>query len=306
MSYESPSSILYDVRGIEMAVSGGIAVPVSTSALLFAGMTTTGTASYLKTETDGTLWVTGSFSTTLAGVTTVTGTVAIQGLTNVSGALPVFISASNTLTVTGTITVGNQPTVNQGNSGSFQQSWKVVLTDGTQVLGTGSTAPFWITGSVAATIPGTVTVTGSVSVLNTVTVQGTVTSNQGNSGSIAQSWYTTLTDGTKTLGTGSSAPLFVENAVHTGSLITAVAATTSVVALVPSSSQVRRGVTIYNDTNKSMAVLYGSGTVNTTNKFSIKVAAGGYLEIPEDFTGPIYAVWTATAAGSALVTEFYP
>jgi hypothetical protein len=55
-----------------------------------------------------------------------------------------------------------------------------------------------------------------------------------------------------------------------------------------------------------MAVLYGSGTVNTTNKFSIKVAAGGYLEIPEDFTGPIYAVWTATAAGSALVTEFYP
>jgi hypothetical protein len=269
-------------------------------------MTTAGTASYLKTETDGTLWVTGSFSTTLAGVTTVTGTVAIQGLTNVSGALPVFISASNTLTVTGTITVGNQPTVNQGNSGSFQQSWKVVLTDGTQVLGTGSTAPFWITGSVAATIPGTVTVTGSVSVLNTVAVTGTVGANQGNAGTIGQSWYMRITDGTQVLGTGSSAPLFIEHSNHTGSLITAIAATTSVVALVPSSSQVRRGVTIYNDTNKSMAVLYGSGTVNTTNKFSIKVAAGGYLEIPEDFTGPIYAVWTATAAGSALVTEFYP
>jgi len=241
MSYESPSSILYDVNGIQMAVTGGIAVPVSTSALLFAGMTTTGTASYLKTEPDGTLHITGSFTTILGGVTTVTGTVALQGLTNVSGALPVFISASNTLTVTGTISIGNQPTVNQGNSGS-----------------------------------------------------------------IGQSWYMSLTDGTKVLGTGSTAPVFVENAVHTGSFITAIPATTSVVALIPSASQTRRGVTIYNNTNKPMAVLYGSGTVNATNNFSIKVAAGGYLEVPKNFTGPIYAIWTSNTTGNALVTEFYP
>lgn len=306
MSYESPSSILYDIRGIEMAVSGGIAVPVSTSALIVAGMTNTGTASYFRTEPDGTQWVTGSFSVTPVGVTTVTGTVAIQGLTNVSGALPVFISASSTLQVTGTITVGNQPTVNQGNAGTIAQSWFTRITDGTQVLGTGSTAPLWVTGSITATIPGIVTVTGSVSVLNTVAVTGTVGANQGNAGTVGQSWYMRITDNTKVIGTGSSAPLFTQNAVSTGSLISAIAATTSVVALIPSSSQTRRGVTIYNDANKSMAILYGSGTVNTTNKFSIKVAAGGYLELPKDFTGPIYAIWTAATTGNALITEFYP
>src|SRR6185436_8100562 len=128
MSYESPSSILYDIRGIEMAVSGGVAVPVSTSAFLAAGMTTAGTASYLRTSDDGTLFVTGAFTVTPVGVQQVTGTVAIEGLTNVSGALPVFISASNLLTVTGTITIGNQPTVNQGNAGTVGQSWFVKIT----------------------------------------------------------------------------------------------------------------------------------------------------------------------------------
>lgn len=240
MSYESPASVMFDIRGVEMAVSGGVAVPVSTSALIGAGMTVAGTASYFKTEPDGTQWVTGSFSATPTGIQTVTGTVAIQNITNVSGALPVFISASNLLTVTGSITIGNQPTVNQGNSGSFAQSWKFVVTDGVQTLGTGSSAPF-----------------------------------------------------------------VVRAAVMTGSTITSIASTATVVALVPSASQTRRGVTIYNDANKTMAVLFGSGTVNTTTNFSIKVAAGGYLEVPNNFTGPIFAIWAGVPTGNVLITELF-
>lgn len=239
MSYESPASVLFDVNGIAMAITGGFVVPVSTSALLMGGMTSTGTGSYLLTEPDGTLHITGSFTT--SGITTVTGTVAIQGITNVSGAFPVFISASNLLTVT-----------------------------------------------------------GSVSVLNPVTV------NQGNAGTAAQSWFTKITDGVNTLGTGSSSPLFIQDSVHTGSAITAIARTSSVVALIPSSSQTRRGVTIYNDSAANMFVLYGSGTVNQTTNYSIRVGSQAYLEVPDNFNGPIYTVWQSAGAGNALVTEFFP
>lgn len=253
MSYESPASVLFDVNGIAMAITGGFVVPVSTSALLMAGMTSTGTGSYFKTTDDGTLFITGTLATVASGVQQVTGTVAIQGITNVSGAFPVFISASNLLTVTGSVTV-----------------------------------------------PNLVTVTGSVSVLNPVTV------NQGNAGTAAQSWFTKITDGTNTLGTGSSLPLFVETAVHTGSSITAVARTASVVALIPSSSQTRRGVTIYNDSAANMFVLYGSGTVNQTTNYSIRVGSQAYLEVPDNFNGPIYTVWQSAGTGNALVTEFFP
>ena len=172
MPFESPASILYDVNGNPMAVTGGIAIPVSTSAMIIAGMTTTGTASYFRTEADGTLVITGSISSVAAGTQTVTGTVALQGVTNVSGALPVFISASNLLTVTGSVTVGNQPTVNQGNSGSFAQAWRVQLTDGTQAIGNNQSVPVWVSGTVAPV--GTQTVTGSVSVLNSLTGSMTV------------------------------------------------------------------------------------------------------------------------------------
>lgn len=53
-----------------MAVSGGIAVPVSTSALLMAGMTLAGTASVLRTISDGTLVITGSVTTISSNPTT--------------------------------------------------------------------------------------------------------------------------------------------------------------------------------------------------------------------------------------------
>ncbi len=234
MSYESPASVLYDVNGIPMAITGGVVVPVSTSAFLMGGVTSAGTGSYLLTDPDGTLHVTGSFTVTPTGVQTITGTVAIQGITNVSGAIPVFISASNQ-----------------------------------------------------------------------ISIAGTVTANQGTAGTVGQSWFTKITDGTQVLGTGSSAPLTVQDAVSTGSVVTAVARTAGVVALIASSSQTPRGVTLYNDSAANMFILYGSGTVNQTTNYSIRVASQGYLEIPFNFNGPIYATWQSAGTGFVLITQFF-
>ncbi len=164
MAFESPASILYDVNGNPMAVTGGITMPVSTSALVVAGITSTGVATYFRTETDGTTWVTGSVTALAAG----------------------------TQTVTGTITVANTPTVVQGNAGSIAQSWYARMTDGSQVIGVNA-APIWITGSVS-TAAGTQTVTGSVSVLNTVTVTGSVTVANSLTGSMTVSNTVTVRD----------------------------------------------------------------------------------------------------------------
>lgn len=232
MSYESPASVLYDITGTPMAVTGGVVVPVSTSAFLVAGVTSDGTGSFLRTEQDGTLHVTGSFTVTPTGVQTITGTVAIQGITNISGALPVYIS-------------------------------------------------------------------------NPLSITGAITANQGTAGTIGQSWFTQITNGTQVIGTGSSAPLFVQDAVHTGSIITAVARTTATVALVASASQTRRGVTIYNDVGAILYVLYGSGTIDQNTFYSIKLSAQSYLEVPDNFNGPIYGSWQSNGTGNALITQFF-
>lgn len=170
MPYESPASILYDSNGLEMAVSGGLSVPAGTQGWLMAGINTTNTASYLRVDSAGALQITGSISTVAAGTQTVTGTVAIQGLTNVSGALPVFLSASNLLTITGAITVANTPTVVQGNAGSIGQSWFTRLTDGAAALGVIAN-PLFVTGSVTTTPTGVQTVTGSVAISGVANVR---------------------------------------------------------------------------------------------------------------------------------------
>jgi len=268
MPFESPASILYDVNGNPMAVTGGIAIPVSTSAMIIAGMTTTGTASYFRTEADGTLVITGSISSVAAGTQTVTGTVALQGVTNVSGALPVFISASNLLTVTGSVTVGNQPTVNQGNSGSFAQAWRVQLTDGTQAIGNNQSVPVWVSGTVAPV--GTQTVTGSVSVLNSLTGSMTV-----------------------------SNTVNVRSAGNATSAVTSVPSSATSVTILASNSN-RKGATVYNNSTRRLYIKLGA-TASTTS-FSVLLFANSYWEVPAFYTGVIDGIWDSVN-GAALVTE---
>lgn len=86
------------------------------------------------------------------------------------GWAPVKISDTGELVVTGTLEAALSGAVDQGNTGTIGQSWFVSLTDGSQVVGTGSSAPLFVSGTVtvdnvvSAQISGTVNVTGSVEV----------------------------------------------------------------------------------------------------------------------------------------------
>lgn len=64
----------------------------------------------------------------------------------------------------------------------------------------------------------------------------------------------------------------------------------------------RRGVTIFNDSLQALLVKYGA-TASTTS-FTVRVAAGGYWEMPQPvYTGALDGVWTADSTGAARITE---
>lgn len=115
MSLENPSSIFYDAKGVEIAVSHSQVLEPNLSGseaqpgLLLAGSGSDGVVRFLKVSNEGNLFITGS--------------------------------------LTSEVTVG---AVDQGNHGSADQSWYTVITDGTSsnALGTPS-FPFIISGTVA-------------------------------------------------------------------------------------------------------------------------------------------------------------
>lgn len=146
---QSPNVIIIDSTENLMEVSGGVAVSNGTKGLLFAGVQSNGSASYLLTDTSGRLTITGSL--TVPNVVTVTGSLALSQTATVTGS----ITVPNTVTVTGSVGITNFP-VSQSVTG-------VVGISGIPT----------ITGSV--TVPNTVTVTGSISVTNVPTITGSIT-----------------------------------------------------------------------------------------------------------------------------------
>lgn len=122
MPLESPASVLYNDDGLALAVSGGIAIPVSSSGLLFAGVGPGNTASFARFSALGELLISGSVITTVTFPATQSVSVINITTSSVNGGL----------------------LVNQGLSGSFGNSWNVVLSDGTKMLGSGSSAPLFV------------------------------------------------------------------------------------------------------------------------------------------------------------------
>lgn len=117
---------------------------------------------------------------------------------------------------------GGFVTSNQGTAGSLANGWPVKVTDGTNILGTGTnpvridptgttTQPISAsslplptnaaqeTGGNLALLGGTVS-GGKVS----VSVSGTLTANQGSAAALASGWPVKITDGTNVLGTGTN------------------------------------------------------------------------------------------------------
>lgn len=64
----------------------------------------------------------------------------------------------------------------------------------------------------------------------------------------------------------------------------------------------RRGLMVFNDSDKDLYVKYGATA--STASFSVRIAAGGYWEMPQPiFLGIIDCVWATGPTGSARITK---
>lgn len=81
----------------------------------------------------------------------------------------------------------------------------------------------------------------------------------------------------------------------------AVAASASAVALLAEHTA-RLNASIYNDSTADLYILAGQGTVSAS-LFTVKLAAGGYWEVPQGYVGPLSGLWSS-ATGNARITEY--
>lgn len=293
MSFENPLSILYNAEGNELAVSASQVLTGSgiQPGILVAGSSSTGVVQFMKVGTDGAVFVTGSVGITSVGA------------------------------------------VDQGQAGTIGQSWYFSITDGTQVIGTGSSAPLWVTGAVdignpvavtdgggSLTVDGTVAVTdggGSITVDGTVNVGNFPTTQSVDIGSVANGVVFTVT-GTVTsqinqvvsVSNGgpigaSYDPLYVTGSFtanfdpSTSATVTPVSSSATVVTL-QAANGARRGLTVYNSSNKSLYLKLGSAAA--LDSFTVRMTPQGYFEVPGNYTGIVTGIWDS-ANGFAYVTE---
>lgn len=79
---------------------------------------------------------------------------------------------------------------------------------------------------------------------------------------------------------------------------TVAASVTSAILIAANSN--RKGVTIWNNSTATLYIDFDSAA--STSDFAVKIAGGGYYEMPFDYTGVISGIWDATN-GNALVRE---
>lgn len=69
----------------------------------------------------------------------------------------------------------------------------------------------------------------------------------------------------------------------------------------------RKGACFFNDSTSQLYLLLANDTASATN-FSVRVAPGGYYELPVCqggvYTGVVKGIWSADASGACRVTEF--
>lgn len=259
MSLESPISVLFDTNGIELAV------------------TASQSSSFIAGNAPGLL---------------------VMGSSSV-GAQFLRLTNAGDLVVTGTVVASFTPNtpVSQGNAGSIPQSWYMRITDGTQVLGTGSSAPLWVSGTV--TVNNVVSVTGTVgvtSIASPVTVNVTSTLDVRVIGTASI---------TGTVGvTSIASPVTVRMIDGTTSVVTGFGASTTNVTVLASNTN-RTAATFYMDGGATAYIKLGSGANPTgSNGWTVKLLNNGYFELPDQYTGQVDAIFSATDATKILrITE---
>ena len=102
------------------------------------------------------------------------------------------------------------------------------------------------------------------------------------------------------LGDGSYAVSTVPGAAGAVALSNGAASDTS--STLKAANTSRRGLLIFNDADKPLLLKYGA--VASPTSFTVKIAAGGYWEMPQPvYQGIIDGIWEAGPTGAARVTE---
>lgn len=326
-------SILYDVSGSAISLTHSASVDMTTQAgVALAGVYSSSsgfTARVLQVDDEGRLMVDAQI--VASGIQQVTGTVAISGPVTINQPVAVTDNGGS-LTVDGTVTANVTGTVNldRGNNSTFP----LFITGSIDAIASGVQQ---VTGSVAISGPVTinqpVTVTGSV----IANVTGTVNLDRGNSaasplfisgtvgiggpvsvtGSVALSGISVIT-GTVALENGYSEldPFWVSGSVavnnvvrvddmiHTTASGTFFANSTSAVTIAASSTS-RRGLTIYNESNRAMYIKFGAGV--TTTDYTYKIFSDDGWVMPDFlYSGIITAIWASSGNSGAQVTVITP
>lgn len=89
-----------------------------------------------------------------------------------------------------------------------------------------------------------------------------------------------------------------------GSVINTIPAATAAAAVLAYENQWRKGLYVYNGGTGNLYLALSKQNASTTY-YTIKIAAGGYYELPaspELYCGQVTGIWDATG-GSAMVTE---
>lgn len=229
MSFQSPVSVLYNASGVELPLSASQSLSTSQPGLIVMGSGSNGTAQFFKLVGDGALLVSGSLS--------------IGG--------------------TQTVSMSNSPTVNQGTAGTQGSGWFVRVTDGSQILGTGSSAPLWITGSVSTN-------------LTSVTTQSVYVGG----------WNAAVTASVQELRSATSA---VSATIAADGLV-------GYTLLTANSS--RKGGVFFLEGNRIAYVKMGTGA--DTNTYSVRMTNNAYWEMPFNYTGTVTVSFNSSSQTATL------
>jgi len=288
----SPASILFDINGNPVGVSGSMPLPTGSIGQLLAGVDQSGNVRYLNFISSS-IMVTGSLG--LVGSSIVTGSIAVSNFPSVQVVTgSVLTIPTGTQTVAGTVTsvitgtlqtsVTNFPAV-QTVTGSVSITGQPVTVNGTVNSVISGTLTVTTTGSLPVSILNIPTVTGSVGITNFPIVQ-TIT---GTVALTAQPIIITTTGSLPTLHRRSS--LASTSSVN---------ASNSTSQILLSSSLNRLQGLVFNDSTGQLYVTLGSSS--STTSFTVRLDSRGYYEIPIYYIGVVSGIWSNNN-GAARMTE---
>lgn len=185
--------------------------------------------------------------------------------------------------VSGTVSV-NEPVSVDDNGGSLTVDGTVAVTQSTSpwVIGDGGSSISVDDSGGSLTVDGTITANAGSGTF-VVGDGGSSISIDDNGGSVTVDGSLTITDSGNTTATRT-------NVARSASNQTLLASNTG-----------RKGATIYNDSNSTLYVKFG--TTASTTDFTVALDQADYYEIPFHYSGRIDGIWGSAGAGNARMTE---